>query len=469
MDAAGAHRKEEDVMELGILTLLPPVVILLVALKTRNTTSSLVAGALLCCVLQYKTGFLTGFIDLMYAVGCDEDTIWYVLFVALFGCVLGIWAHTGATRALAEQLQKYATNQRRTLLLTWVIGILVFIDDFTSIAVRGTMTKLYDKNKIPRAMLSYITDAQASPLNALIPIGTWGIFYQSVFAGYEEVAAMGDSMSVYNSTVPLIFYGWVSVAIALLVALGVLRPMGAMKKAYERAQTTGRLYSEESTALNTEQGEEAPLEPAKTKKLLAGFLVPLAAFIIVVLINGDVILGSLVAIAAALVLFLVLRLARWTELMKACMQGITDMVPMIVIVFAAYMVRDSLIAIGMPEYVISIARPFMSPALLPVLTFVICALLAFMSGTNWGSTLPVAAVVIPLCASVGGNMPMVLSAVISGAAFGAHACFYCDVTIFTSGMTKIDNMEHATTQLPYCLIGAGVTTVLYLAAGFLFL
>lgn len=321
MDAAGAHRKEEDVMELGILTLLPPVVILLVALKTRNTTSSLVAGALLCCVLQYKTGFLTGFIDLMYAVGCDEDTIWYVLFVALFGCVLGIWAHTGATRALAEQLQKYATNQRRTLLLTWVIGILVFIDDFTSIAVRGTMTKLYDKNKIPRAMLSYITDAQASPLNALIPIGTWGIFYQSVFAGYEEVAAMGDSMSVYNSTVPFIFYGWVSVAIALLVALGVLRPMGAMKKVYERAQTTGRLYSEESTALNTEQGEEAPLEPAKTKKLLAGFLVPLAAFIIVVLINGDVILGSLVAIAAALVLFLVLRLARWTELMKACMAG----------------------------------------------------------------------------------------------------------------------------------------------------
>ena len=72
------------------------------------------------------------------------------------------------------------------------------------------MTKLYDKNKIPRAMLSYITDAQASPLNALIPIGTWGIFYQSVFAGYEEVAAMGDSMSVYNSTVPFIFYGWVS-------------------------------------------------------------------------------------------------------------------------------------------------------------------------------------------------------------------------------------------------------------------
>ena len=263
-------------------------------------------------------------------------------------------------------------------------------------------------------------------------------------------------------------YMLTAVAIALLVALGVLKPMGAMKKAYERAQATGRLYSEESDALNTDDGEEAPLDSVKTKKLLAGFIIPLAVFIVIVLVNGDVVLGSLVTIAVAFVLFLALRLARWNELMKACMQGITDMVPMIVIVFAAYMVRDSLIAIGMPEYVISIAQPFMSPALLPVITFVICALLASMSGTNWGSTLPVAAVVIPLCASVGGNMPMVLSAVISGAAFGAHACFYCDVTIFTSGMTKIDNMEHATTQLPYCLIGAGVTTLLYLVAGFLF-
>ena len=454
-------------MELGILTLLPPIVILLMALKTRNTTSSLLAGALLCCILQYKTGFLTGFIDLMYAVGCDEDTIWYVLFVALFGCVLGIWSHTGATRALAEQLQKYATNQRRTLLLTWVIGILVFIDDFTSIAVRGTMTKLYDKNKIPRAMLSYITDAQASPLNALIPIGTWGIFYQSVFVGYAEVTALGDSMSVYNSTVPFIFYGWVSVAIALLVALGVLKPMGAMKKAYERAQATGRLYSEESDALNTNDGEEAPLDPVKTKKLLAGFIIPLAVFIVIVLVNGDVVFGSLVTIAVAFVLFLALRLARWNELMKACMQGITDMVPMIVIVFAAYMVRDSLIAIGLPEYVVAVARPFMSPELLPLITFIACTILTFASGSNWGATLAVAAIVIPLCAALQGNMILVLAAIVSGAAFGAHVCFYCDVTVFTSGMTKIDNIEHAVTQLPYGLLGMAVSCVGYLLAGFL--
>ena len=110
----------------------------------------------------------------------------------------------------------------------------------------------------------------------------------------------------------------------------------------------------------------------------------------------------------------------------------------------------------------------MSPHILPVLTFVMCAVLAFMSGTNWGSGLPVAAIVIPLAPAIGANMFLVLAAVVSGAAFGAHACFYCDVTVFTAGMTKIDTMEHATTQLPLCLTGGAVTTLLFLAAGFIF-
>ena len=189
-------------MELGAWTLLPPLVIIVMAIKTKSTTSSLVAGALLCCILQYKTGFLTGFIDLMYSVGCNEDTVWYALFVALFGCILGIWSSTGATGAVADKLMKFATTQRRTLVLSWLVGILLFIDDFTSIAVRGTMTKLYDKNKIPRAMLAYIADSTASPMCILIPFGTWAIFYQSVFAGYPEVTALGSPMEVYIRTIP---------------------------------------------------------------------------------------------------------------------------------------------------------------------------------------------------------------------------------------------------------------------------
>ncbi len=456
-------------MELGAWTLLPPLVIIAIAIKTKSTTSSLLTGTLLCCVLQYKTDFLTGFINLMYSVGCNEDTVWYALFVVLFGCILGVWSTTGATNAVADKMMKFATTQRRTLVLSWLVGILLFIDDFTSIAVRGTMTKLYDKNQIPRAMLAYIADSTASPMCILIPFGTWAIFYQSVFAGYSEVTALGTPMQVYIRTIPYLFYGWASLFIPLLLSIGVLPPVGAMKRAYQRAQTSGELYGPESRALN--QGDcETVLSTescAGSYKRVICFLVPLACFIVAVLATGDVIIACILTLAVLVVLCLAMRISSWGQMMSACMNGVQSMTSMIVIVFAAYMVRDSLIAIGLPEYIVAVARPFMSPELLPLITFVACTVLTFASGSNWGATLAVAAIVIPLCAALNGNMILVLAAIVSGAAFGAHVCFYCDVTVFTSGMTKIDNIEHAVTQLPYGLLGMAVSCVGYLLAGFL--
>ena len=160
-------------MNVGIWSLLPPAIIIVVAIITRNTVVSLLTGVITCCFIQAKGGVIGAIVDLAYQVGCSEDTVWYVLFVGLFACMLGMWQKVGATYVLAQKLQKYATNERRTLVLTWFIGVLVFIDDFTSIAVNATMTKLYDKNKIPRAALTYIADCTASPICILVPFGTW--------------------------------------------------------------------------------------------------------------------------------------------------------------------------------------------------------------------------------------------------------------------------------------------------------
>ena len=454
-------------MNLGILTLSPPIIILAIAIKTKNTISSLLIGVVICCILQFKTGFIGGFVDLMYEIGMSEDFAWYALFVGLFGCILGIWSGTGATRELANWLSKYATTPKKTMVLTWIIGLLIFIDDFTSIAVRGTMTKLYDSRKIPRASLSYITDAQSSPLNALIPFGTWGLFYTGVFWEFDEVKKIaGSGMGAYTKTIPFHFYSYVALIIALLFCLGIIKPMGAMKKVYKRAEETGELYGLESKALNADEEAEQAEDKKGVFRILI-FLIPLIVFIVTVILTADAVLGSLYGLVCALVLSLVFRVLNWKGLMQSCLQGFMDMVTMIVIVFAAYMLRTALINIGLPDYVISVAKPLMSPALLPLITFIVCCFLAFFSGSNWGSTVPVAAIVVPLAAAIGANIPMTMAAVVSGAAFGAHACFYCDVTVFTSGMTKIDNTEHATTQLPYALIGAGISAIFYLIVGFI--
>lgn len=455
-------------MELGVLTLLPPLIVIAVAVKTKCTTSSLLVGALLCCVLQSGWGFLPAFVDLLYSVGTSRDTVWYVVFVALFGCILGIWSATGATKSVIDRLAVYATNQRRTLVLTWLIGVLVCIDDFTSIAVRGTMTRLYDKNKIPRAMLAYIAAATASPLCSLVPVGTWAIFYQSSFSAYDSVSSMGSGLSVYTAMVPFMFYGWFSLIISLLVSVGLIPPLGGMKKVYQRAERTGELYAPESRRFNLDAAETQETDTGHRASGMACFFAPLILFVATVVASGDVITGCMAALAVLVALSLILGKGTWRELMGACMDGAKSMVSLVVVVFAAYLLRDSLIQIGLPDFVMSVAEPFMSPVFLPAITFVICAVLTFASGSNWGATLAVAAIVIPLCDAIDANMILVLAAVVDGAAFGAHACFYCDVTIFTSGMTKIDNIEHATTQLSYCLIGAAATTFALVACGMLF-
>ena len=365
-------------------------------------------------------------------------------------------------------LKKYATTQKKTMVLSWLAGVVVFFDDFTSILIRGMMTKLYDDQKIPRAMLTYIADATASPLCILIPFGTWAVFYQSLFSGYEEVTSIGPVMTVYMEAIPFMFYGWAALLVSLLASLNILKPIGAMKKAYIRAAATGKLYGPESETLNME--EEPGINEMTKEQFVKGifcFLIPIFVLIITALITLDVLKAVIITIAIQIPLYLIVGRISWKEMMHASMKGIESMTSMIVIVFVAYMLKEAITDIGLPEYVISIVSPVMSNALMPVITFLACVVLTFTTGSNWGGTVGITAIVIPLAGIMGTYIPLVLAAIVSGAAFGAHVCFYTDVTVFTSVMTKIDNQEHAITQLPYGIIGMAISTAAYLISGYI--
>lgn len=454
---------------LGILTLIPPIAIITIAVTTKKTSSSLLIGVLLCCVLQSGTGFLDTFIDLIYRVGTSSDTIWIIVFTAIFGIFIQLISISKGERAFLYAMGRLAKTPRRTMLLSWIAGLVVFFDDFTSVAIRGMMTKLYDRQKLPRAMLSYITDATGSPLCILIPFGTWAVFYQSLFSSYAEVTSLGPVMDTYTKAIPLMFYGWAALIISFLAACQLIKPMGAMKKAFIRAETTGQLYGPESAAYNTGDGGDIPDEMGK-KEFVQGavcFLVPILVLIITALVTLDALKAVIIAVGVMIPLYLALRVVSWGDMMDASMKGIVSMTSMSVIVFMAYMLKEAITDIGLPAYVISLVAPVMSPALLPLITFMACVVLTFTTGSNWGGTVGVTAIVIPLAAVMGASMPLTLAAIVSGAAFGAHVCFYTDVTVFTSTMTRIDNQEHAVTQLPYGLLGMLISAAAYAVAGYI--
>ena len=134
--------------------------------------------------------------------------------------------------------------------------------------------------------------------------------------------------------------------------------------------------------------------------------------------------------------------------------------------FFVYMFKDIVTTLQVPEYVISISESFLSPELFPLITFIACAALTFCSGSTWGVTVVYALVAVPLSITIGADPVIVLAAILSGEAFGAHICFYCDYTVFASAMAKIDNIEHAFTQIPYGIIGGVIAAIGFLVTGF---
>ena len=123
---------------------------------------------------------------------------------------------------------------------------------------------------------------------------------------------------------------------------------------------------------------------------------------------------------------------------------------------------------NLPDFVIGIARPFVTASIYPMIAFIIVAVLGFITGSNWGIPAVCAPIIIPLGAACGANMLAVIAAIVCGGTFCSHACFYSDATVITSNACGIENMDHVYTQLPYALLSAIVASVMFLFAGILF-
>ena len=122
----------------------------------------------------------------------------------------------------------------------------------------------------------------------------------------------------------------------------------------------------------------------------------------------------------------------------------------------------------MPNYVMSVVEPFVNANIYPMVAFVVVAMLGFITGSNWGIPAVCAPIIIPLGAACGANLLIVIAAIVCGGTFCSHACFYSDATVITSSSCGIENMEHVYSQLPYTMIAAGIASILFLIAGFIF-
>lgn len=456
-------------MSYGILTLLPALLVIVVAIKSRRTTEALLVG----CVVSYliiaiinKSNPVTLMTESFFSVLTDYDTIWLIVVCGLFGSLIAVINAARGTHAIANFLGRICKTGKHTLLMSWVLGIVIFVDDYMNIMTISACTKkLSDLRKVPREALAYVIDSTGAPVCVLLPFSTWAIFFAGIFYDQPEIVnlGLGGAMQTYIHSIPYMFYAVAAVIVVPLFILGIIPKIGAMKKAYQRVEMTGRVYNESDEKMNTGEGEKTYPEAR-----VIDFLVPIMTMIGVQLFLGDMFVAITASILVAAVLYISRKKVGANEFCDLWIQGFADSVSALVIIVAALWMRQASADLNLPQYVIGLVEPFVTPHLYPMIAFIVVALLGFITGSNWGIPAVCAPIIIPLGAACGANLLIVMAAIVCGGTFCSHACFYSDATVITSASCGIENMEHVYSQLPYTIISAVVACVLFLVSGFVF-
>lgn len=452
-------------MHTGLIALIIVLVVIALCIKTKKSLEFVIAGSIASAVVLYKGAFVTEWVMLFQEVMGDGTSVWLFLVTGLFGSLIALLQASRGTNGFSVLIEKLCNTQKKTLVTTFILGILIFIDDYLNILSIGVcMKKVYDKRKIPREALAYIIDSTGAPVCVLLPISTWAIFLAAVLYENPEVAALGlgSATDTYVAAIPFVLYPIMALLVVLLFSLGIIPKLGAMKAAFKRVEETGKLYSDDSKKFNLSDDEP------DQKGNMIDFILPMGVVVAIALLTGDMVYAVLVALAVCFILYVPRKVVSFNDFFPIAIAGMADMLPTVCVVLCSFVWERLLGTMGIAEFAIDVVTPVLinfSP-LFPAIVFIVVAFLTFTTSSLWGVAIIATPIVMPLAAAVDVNILLIMGAVIGGSAFGSHACFYCDATLLASKSSGIDNIEHAVSQLPYVIIASVLSIIGYLVLGF---
>jgi Na+/H+ antiporter NhaC len=473
-------------MEYGVLSVIPPLAALFIAIKFKKIPLALLVGVFFSFLIIGSWNPITAIIrtvDGILGVWSDTDNLKIFLFTSLMGSFVLLVRVSGGV----EGFVNYLTEKNRTIkskpmamMLAYIIGVIIFVDGLLSIMFTGVVTKpIFDKLKISREKLSYICDSTSAPINAIIPLNSWGAMLMGLIGAQISVGIIrGDPMSLLVSSLPFQFYSIVALLFVLVVILSG-KDWGAMKRAELRVETTGKLYDDGVTPLLNDEEEVVPrvVKGSENKNNMA---IPLIVLILGTFIGllisgkgnitrGDGTTAILYSVTITLI-FMCLYYAKqkimtFREFGVYVYKGIGNMLSLVVLLSLAFAIGRAVSALGTGHFLAGLVGGRVSGAFGPAIIFVLGAVIAFCTGTSWGTFSIMMPIAIPMAVSMDANILLTIGAVISGGIFGDHCSPMSDTTILSAMSSGTDLYSHVRTQLPYALISAGIATVLYVIFG----
>ena len=463
--------------------LLPPIIAIALALITKEVYSSLflgiLVGGLLYSNFAFEATILHVFNDGIVASVTDSYNMGILIFLIILGSMVCLMNKAGGSAAFGRWAKDHIKSRVGAQLASVLLGVLIFIDDyFNCLTVGSVMRPITDKHNISRTKLAYIIDATAAPVCIIAPISSWA----AAVAGFAED---GQGFNLFLRAIPYNYYALLT--IVMMVGMIIMKAeFGPMAKYEKNAIEKGDLFSGSNPYANA--SDDSPEDKGAVLDLVLPVVMLIICCVVGMIYSGGffegegfitafsnsdasvgLMLGSAFALVFTLVYYLIRRAMSFKEMMGCIPEGFKAMVPAIMILTFAWSLKNMTDSLGAKFFVRDFVRSSASglQMILPLIVFVIGCLLAFATGTSWGTF----GILIPIVQNVFSmDNPMAIvciSACMAGAVCGDHCSPISDTTIMASAGAQCDHVNHVSTQLPYAITCAVVSGVTYLIAGIL--
>ncbi len=472
----------------SIWALLPPVIAIGLALITKEVFSSLFIGIVSGAILANNFAF-AGTVDTVISTGLIDavsGTAGIFVFLIELGIIVALINKAGGSKAFGDWAQKHIKTKVGAALCTFVLGILIFIDDyFNCLTVGSVMRPLTDKHKISRSKLAFLIDATAAPICMIAPISSWA-------AAVSQYAADGQGISLFVAAIPFNFYSLLTLVFVLALIL-MKFDFGLMKK-HEINAENGDLFS----GAKVSSGEESVVNE---RGRIIDLILPIVALIISCVFaliyvggffgvdiwggtenagnfigafgNTDATValpwGGLLTLVATIIYMAIRKVCSFKESMNAIPKGFIAMVPAILILTFATALKNITGVLGADYFVGNMMSQFPKAlaSLLPAVIFLVACVLAFATGTSWGTFGILIPIVLAMFADTDPLQIVGISACLAGAVCGDHCSPISDTTIMSSAGAECEHLNYVQTQIPYALYIAVISFVCYIIAGFI--
>lgn len=463
--------------------LIPPIVAIALALITKEVYSSLFVGILVGAMFYADFSFEGTVVHIfqggIISVLSDSYNVGILVFLIILGAMVSLMNRAGGSAAFGKWAGKRIKTRAGAQLATIALGVLIFIDDyFNCLTVGSVMRPVTDKHQVSRAKLSYLIDATAAPICIIAPISSWA----AAVTGFVEGE---DGFSIFMRAIPYNFYALLT--ILMMIAIVVMKFDFGTMRTHEKNAVEGDIFTTANRPY--ESSEEIPVnENGKVTDLL----IPIASLIVCCVIgmiytggffdgvdfvtafsNSDasvgLVLGSFFGLVITIGLYLIRRVLTFKECMECIPEGFKAMVPAIMILTFAWTLKAMTDSLGAAAFVAMGVNQFAGGLMnfLPAIIFLIGCLLAFATGTSWGTFGILIPIVVAIFAETNETLMIIsISACMAGAVCGDHCSPISDTTIMASAGAQCDHVSHVSTQLPYVVTAALISFVTYIVAGF---